>query len=191
MSKKPKTSPRNNRSEAKEFVIKIDTREQRPWTFPKEIQTVIGKLDEGDYAVAGLEDRFIVERKSLQDAWQTLTHGRERFRGEILRAISKDAKMLILVEGSPSSFLAPGLQGNQTNPESLRATVKIWRKKYGIEFLFVKGRVNAAKYAARWLYKRWEEWHAGLWEEYEPPPFTQTPWPCFLKKKTCKSGGDK
>jgi len=69
--------------------IKIDSREQRPWEFPAGVQTVIGKLDEGDYAIEGLEGKFGIERKSLPDMWQSLTHDRDRFERELRRVKEK------------------------------------------------------------------------------------------------------
>lgn len=64
-----------------EFVITIDSREQKPYGFNCATQT--RKLDAGDYSVAGLEDRVAVERKSLPDFVRTVIHDSARFRVEL------------------------------------------------------------------------------------------------------------
>ena len=52
-----------------EFFVAKDTREQKGhgWTFPPDrrgcLGTVVRKLDTADYAVAGLEDKCLIERK--------------------------------------------------------------------------------------------------------------------------------
>lgn len=69
-------------------TIIIDTREQAPLpieAYPVERAT----LPVGDYGIAGFSDwdnpAFIVERKSLDDLVQSLTHGRDRFEREVLK----------------------------------------------------------------------------------------------------------
>lgn len=46
----------------KEFKIIIDTREQKPWSFP-EYETSIAKLDTGDYSIDGYQHLVGIERK--------------------------------------------------------------------------------------------------------------------------------
>jgi DNA excision repair protein ERCC-4 len=50
----------------REPVIVVDTREQDPLSFQR-LQTVSGTLSTGDYSVAGLENLFSVERKTVLD----------------------------------------------------------------------------------------------------------------------------
>lgn len=47
--------------------ILIDTREQRPLEFGLDVQTTVGSIGTFDYAVAGDEYSFAIERKSLDD----------------------------------------------------------------------------------------------------------------------------
>ena len=73
------------------FKIVIDTREQTPWTFPKEkkpVETIRKKLDVGDYSVEGYEHLITIERKSLNDMFGTYSN------------IEKQRRA-----GHPSSFL--------------------------------------------------------------------------------------
>ncbi len=66
------------------MVIVIDTREQRPWSFPPHIDTEIGTLRTGDYALKG-DDHFAVERKSADDFVGTISLGWCRFVKELNR----------------------------------------------------------------------------------------------------------
>lgn len=53
--------------EIKKYSICVDSREQTPWAF-KAVDwcggSTVGKLDTGDYSLAGFEDKFAVERKA-------------------------------------------------------------------------------------------------------------------------------
>ena len=52
-----------------ELIVAIDTREQKPYRFPRsEVKT----LASGDYSVVGLEDRIAIERKTKEDAYSSL-----------------------------------------------------------------------------------------------------------------------
>lgn len=65
--------------------VVIDTREQRPWSFPAGlVEAAVGTLRTGDYALAG-DDAFAIERKSLDDFLGTVSTGWERFMREIGR----------------------------------------------------------------------------------------------------------
>lgn len=82
------------------LVIIIDTREQTPWAFP-EWQAVSrrGTLAAGDYAVEG-DERFAIERKSLEDFLGTISTGWARFRRELSRMrAGNHVARCILVEG--------------------------------------------------------------------------------------------
>lgn len=82
--------------------IIIDTREQRPWSFPPEAaETAIGTLRAGDYALAG--DNWAVERKSLPDFVGTVVREWERFQRELARL---PAPRVVIVEGTLSDILA-------------------------------------------------------------------------------------
>ena len=78
--------------------IIIDSREQTPWAFPKELATVrVAKLDAGDYALEN-DPGFAIERKSLDDFAGTISSGWQRFEREIDRMRGWPVKVTI-VEG--------------------------------------------------------------------------------------------
>ena len=85
----------------KPLRIIIDTREQTPWSFPEEIAVVRrGTLNAGDYALDG-DNRFVIERKSLNDFLGTISSGWDRFERELDRmADHLHIARVIVVEGS-------------------------------------------------------------------------------------------
>ena len=67
------------------MTIIIDTREQKPWHFPPEFAaTVRGTLQVGDYAIKG-DNKFAIERKSIDDFTSTITTHWARFNRELER----------------------------------------------------------------------------------------------------------
>src|ERR1043165_3487840 len=80
--------------------ILIDTREQRALRFPDALGVDCGvaSLSAGDYSVRGFTAHIALERKSVSDLVQTLTHGRERFENE-LDLLAQLRWKAILVEG--------------------------------------------------------------------------------------------
>ena len=74
---------KNTRGESvSDVVYIIDSREQAPYSFPK---SKVAMLKTGDYSTLGMETIAVVERKSLQDALQSVGKGRDRFERELKR----------------------------------------------------------------------------------------------------------
>jgi len=66
-------------------VIIIDSREQTPLQFTR-LEARVATLPSGDYSIAGLEELFAVERKSIPDLVACCTgQNRERFERELHR----------------------------------------------------------------------------------------------------------
>src|SRR5690348_10731889 len=86
-----------------DIVLLIDTREQKPYAFPRAIRRA---LPARDYSVLGLEGRIGLERKSLPDLLSVIGQARERFERELARLGQMQFPALI-VEAS----LAEVLQG--------------------------------------------------------------------------------
>ena len=80
------------------FDVVIDTREQVGWSFANStlIDNLISqKLDTGDYAIAGLEDKLCIERKkSVSELASNLTD--DRFTRELERMAKFSYKFLLL-----------------------------------------------------------------------------------------------
>lgn len=80
--------------------VTIDSREQRPFSFPSElVSTRIGTIKTGDYCITG-DSGFSVERKSLDDFLGTISTGWDRFQRELFRAKGAGFTLPIVVEGN-------------------------------------------------------------------------------------------
>ena len=77
-------------------TIIVDTREQTPLPFA-DLPTERRTLTTGDYSVLGFERAFSIERKSIEDLIQSLTHGRDRFSRELQRMRAFDFRRLLIV----------------------------------------------------------------------------------------------
>ena len=81
-----------------ELKILVDTREQQPLSFPREMKM---KLDFGDYAIGAPHyDYTYVDRKSESDFKSTMSTGFERFKREIERAKKFSSFVFVVVESS-------------------------------------------------------------------------------------------
>jgi len=108
------------------MVIIIDTREQRPWSFPPDVTVEVGTLRTGDYALKG-DDHFAIERKSADDFVGTIATGWCRFVKELNRMdAAKFAAKVIIVESDFETFcfrirqgeiLPPDHQHNRCTPQ--------------------------------------------------------------------------
>lgn len=79
------------------ITVIVDTREQQPWGFAnaEDIETVLNKLDTGDYTIAGLEDILCIERKkSVAELAKNVTE--KRFESELERMSKFPHKFLLL-----------------------------------------------------------------------------------------------
>lgn len=81
-------------------VLLVDSREQDPFDFApyahwfSAIRTTA--LELGDYAIEGMEDRCVVERKNLSDLVQSLTQNRDVFRRRLQRMALYPDRLLVV-----------------------------------------------------------------------------------------------
>lgn len=134
------------------MIILIDDREKTPWEFPG-VETETARLETGDYTVKGYEDRFAVERKSLNDLATSVGSGRERFEAEINRAQDMD-EFAVVIEGTQQEAKNGDYYCN-IHPNSLLGTTEKWPLKYGILQFEWCGTPNAASQEALRLLDRW------------------------------------
>ena len=81
-------------------VIVVDTREQHPYELNPELVRVVSRaLLAGDYALDGLENQIVIERKSLDDYVYSVVRARARFLRE-LELLATCSMPYIVVEGS-------------------------------------------------------------------------------------------
>ena len=130
------------------FTIIIDTREQAPLAIPAHWQKR-GTLHTADYSIEGLEDEFAIERKSLADLVQSLTHERARFEREMKRLSAFRFKR-VLVEAPYKMLLQDAFEFSLAKPYAIRASVAAFEVRYDIPFVFADGRREAVGMIMRW-----------------------------------------
>lgn len=149
-----KTPPR--RTKKPPLVIIEDTREQTPLTdWPEGTQVENRGLDTGDYSIAGWENCFAIERKSITDLAGTMMGGyepntqkpRRRFNNELERMRHFDCAAVI-VTATPAELI------EFKHNCGMDAHAALWNfclsifATYGIPVF----PLTDAKTAARWIY---------------------------------------
>ncbi len=130
------------------FTVAVDTREQKPWTFkdiqggPRELHRPLKvlverkKLDQGDYSIIGLEDHIAIERKSLEDCFNSCGQGRKRFEREHQRMAELDCAC-VFVEGGHWRTLKDPPARSRLKPKIILNTASSWFVKYGVPWFFI------------------------------------------------------
>lgn len=85
--------------------ILIDQQEKHPLAFPVKYPTHKQHMKTGDYSLEGLEDRVLVERKSINDLCQCLTKDIARFERQLQR-LSRVKYRCVVVESTLLDMLA-------------------------------------------------------------------------------------
>jgi len=127
------------------FAIVIDQREKAPYSFSRipakasakgewlDIETVVGHLPEGDYAIQGAYQLAAVERKSLEDLYSTLGGHRDRFEREIIR-LQEYKAAAVVIEADWLEIIRPqDFRQNwrsRLKPRSVYGTILSWGQRY-------------------------------------------------------------
>ncbi len=146
-----------------ELVIIQDTREQRPWVFPEYVRTRVATLRTGDYALEG-DDRFAIERKSLDDFVGTLFSGWDRFVREIGRMegagfvarviiIEADYEDLMMREAPGGEIIPPRHRHPMITPQAMASRIAELTLM-GVTCLFCRDAGHAALQAYHLLCRR-------------------------------------
>lgn len=115
--------------------IKVDSREQQPYTFKN---SEVGALTIGDYSLCGLENYIAIERKELNDLIGCLTTGRERFEKELFKGKALDYFALV-VEASLSDIIN-GHYRSDMNPKSAIQSLLAFSIRYRLPIFFCENR---------------------------------------------------
>ena len=128
------------------MIIIIDSREQLPLEFTGH-ETITRKLDEGDYNIKELKDKICIERKSLQDLYQSITSDHTRFKKEILRARAKGKTFYIFIEGNLIDFVNMKWSDRKLNtkPETLCKIITTMTSRYNLQIVECKSRTEMSK----------------------------------------------
>jgi hypothetical protein len=145
--------------------ITIDTREQRPWSFPEESTRVArGTITVGDYALRGDERSYAIERKSLDDFVGSISSSWDQNRVRYLKM--KQAawpSMVCIVEAdfvstcfgydASGAMTTPNHNHPKISPQFIRARIAEL-SYYGAGILFAGSPELASALCWRILYER-------------------------------------
>lgn len=130
-------------------TVVVDTREQDPLPF-RRLPAVRGGLLTGDYSVAGLEDLFAVERKTVGDLVGCVTGGRERFERELHRLRGFMFKRLLVV-GTRADIEA-GRYRSRVKPLSVLHSLCAWEVRFDVPVVFCPSSSAAGGQVESWAY---------------------------------------
>lgn len=117
------------------MIILHSGAEQKPWAFPQPgVEVRRGPLRTGDYTVDGLQDRVVVERKSLGDFVSTVIHDWIRFVKQLRRMAAMDVAV-IAVEATPDDVYLKDYIG-KANPDSVMGKAHAILLDYGVPVLW-------------------------------------------------------
>ncbi len=125
--------------------IIIDTREQLPYidVFDRlKINYYKKALRTGDYSIKGHENKFALERKTLNDFISSITSGRERFIKEMKRA-SAFTYFAVIIETSYFDIKHKNYYSD-VPPKVILNTIFSWSTKYNMPFFLVGSREGGA-----------------------------------------------
>ncbi len=134
--------------------IIVDSREQKPYSFPDHLVTVAG-LKVGDYSLKGYEDRVSIERKTLGDLVSSLSHGRDRFQRELERGRDL-AYFALIVESSMESILR-GQYRSKMLPQAVLGSLTAYSVRYRLPVFFADNRQGGQRITQDLLLKYFNE----------------------------------
>jgi ERCC4-type nuclease len=131
------------------FTILVDCREKHPYTFDRLLlgtygnllltKTEIEYLPTGDYAISGMADECVVERKTILDLYGSLGKNRPRLEREFER-MECMSYAAIVVEGDWKEICNPGRYHanwiSKMNPKAVYSTILSWQQRFpGVHWL--------------------------------------------------------
>jgi len=141
-------------------LIFVDSREQRPFRFPKQahgqkIKTQKKKLTTGDYIPRGYSKPrggIVVERKGLGDFMSCMTgkDAHARFKAQLKR-LSSWTRSIVVVEGKPSSCSLRIFSERQWTPQTLMRRVAYLQATFNVPIMMAETRSTAESFALDWI----------------------------------------
>lgn len=156
------------------ITVLTDTREQKPWSLdPSRFTTQRTKLRTGDYTIAGIEDQFVVERKSLGDAVGTFISDWTRFVKELKRLAEFDSPAIV-VEADLSDVFAHRYESDASPDSVIGRANAIWFD-YGVPVFWFGSRLVSCVHMVENLFAMAAKKKFGgpLWQaqrEFQPFP---------------------
>lgn len=151
-----------------DFTIIRDTREQTPWEFHYEhtVAEEIGTLKTGDYAVKGMEDKLVIERKGcIEEFAGNLGRDYARFARELARMSSYQHAFIICEFPLKDLIEYPYHRPNEKLQKESRITGKYLLKvimeiqlKYNVNIIFAGSKYFANKAALSLMKRTYERY---------------------------------
>ncbi len=164
------------------FTILIDGREQAPYRFtglradktqqhrPLDVKTEWASpvLRTGDYSLRDLEgdyrDLICIERKSIQDLFNTLGSDRERFQREHERMAEIAGRdggyTAVVIEATWPEILSNPPERSRLEPKTVIRTAMSWSQRYGVHWWAVGPRRLAEAATFRMLQMWYRQFQA-------------------------------
>lgn len=158
-------------------TIIIDSREKKPWRFNKCSTceaSLVQKLDTGDYTVQGMEDIFVIERKSsAAELYLNLGFEKDRFLREMERIKSFKYKFLFFEFSIDDIYRWPTICKRITRrkcgltPQYIVSMLVEIQIKYGVGIIFLgslkdeKEKTNIKQFINRFIYKYYNLYMSG------------------------------
>ena len=121
-----------------QFTIITDTREKKPWIFEtigNVDEVKMSKLNTGDYSIKGLEDIFMIERKSsVDELFMSLGVQWKRFEKEMKRTEPFKYKYLIIEATMREIY--KGSKYSKMSGRFIMARLVYLQFKYDIQVVF-------------------------------------------------------
>lgn len=160
------------------FTILVDTREQFPYSFsglhadsdrsyrPLIVETQRETLYQGDYSIHCGEKShatgIVIERKSKQDLFGTLSAGRDRFEDELHRLQECVIHPFIVVEAERSECINNPPEFSGLLPKTVFRSVMAWEMRFpSVHWWWCMSRNDAEKVTFRLLERYWRECQKG------------------------------
>lgn len=122
---------------------------------PLLVKTTSMTLASGDYSILGHSDKISIERKSLEDLYSTLTHGRERFERELTR-LQEMQFSSVIVEVSLETIIQRPPPNTRVVPKSIYSSIIAYQQRFPkTHWLLCDSRRLAEKTAFRILERYW------------------------------------
>jgi ERCC4-type nuclease len=146
-----------SRSNREPATIVIDTREQEPYSFDPRLAAAVRRaLPAGDYSVEGLEDRVVVERKTLDDFVSTVIHARQRFREELWKLAGYRAACVV-IEAGVADVLLQRYRGD-AHPNAVVGNALSIILDFGVPVFFCGNRQAACQFVQAYLLAAHARW---------------------------------
>ena len=137
------------------YTVIVDTREQRPLPLAdiivaQELPFVVERrtMRTADYAVRGLENLILIERKSIEDLVGCIAGGRQRFEHELERMCTETLWPVLLVEGSIAAITGHCYRG-RVSPNAVLGSLAAWALDHRLRVVLAGTREGAAHFVIR------------------------------------------